>query len=800
MKPDPESQAISRVLIVEDDEAQLRSLSMILRSEGFDVVTCSTGAEALEYLANDDIDVAIVDLRLPDVDETELLARLSDHSERVPMIINTGYGSYASARHAIDGGAFAFVEKGADPAELVGHVHRAIQTRLRRRTEELEAAVAERTRELDQSNEALRRDIIERKRAEVALVHERDLLQALLENIPDFIYFKDIDARFFRVSDAFDGLLGCTADEIIGKTDLEIFPAEFANESLREDQHVIRTGTPIVNKVEACRLSADVTKWVLTTKIPWVNRKGKTLGLLGISRDITELKRVEEAAREAQDRAQLYLDIASVMFVALDSRGVVTLANKQACDILGYREGELIGRDWFSTCLPERESAEVYGVFQSLLAGEIASSSYFENHVLTSDGEERLIAWHNSVVRGPEGGIIGTLASGEDITERKRVALALTESEERYRPVVDNISLGTVLLSTDYKIKMVNSAIGRMFDKPVEYFVNRNCFEVFHKREAACSHCAGIQAMATGLPQEVETEGVRDDGTRFPVLNRVFPVRDANGNTTSFIEIVEVLTEKREAARRLRQREAELAHVSRVHTIGVMAATLAHELNQPLYAINNYVRGIQRRLKNANAVPGVDHLVGAIEQVVKEVDRAAGIVTHLREFVGGRAPRRSSVDMGRLLQQAVDLLSSLARDKRVKLKLEAPGDFPFVEADPIQLEQVVVNLVRNAIDAVGNVPAKRRRITVTIRLSETDDAEIVVRDCGPGVAKDFGDKLFEAFATTKKHGLGVGLAISQSIVESHGGKIWMVDNEPHGAAFHFTIPISLARKESNHGH
>jgi len=177
MQRTPERQRISRVLIVEDDEAQLRTLSTILRSEGFDIVACTTGAEALVRLVNDAIDVAVVDLRLPDVDETELLDKLSDHAERVPIIINTGYGSYTSAREAVNRGAFAYVEKGTDPAKLIGHVHRAIETRLRRRAEELEAAVAERTRELAQSNEALRRDIIERKAAQRALQASEAALQ-----------------------------------------------------------------------------------------------------------------------------------------------------------------------------------------------------------------------------------------------------------------------------------------------------------------------------------------------------------------------------------------------------------------------------------------------------------------------------------------------------------------------------------------------------------------------------------------------------------------------------------------------
>ena len=179
MEETAERQGASRLLIVEDDVSQLRTLVAVMQAEGFDAIGCSTAAEALEHFDWEDIAVAVVDLRLPDLDGTRLLEKLRALAHEVPIIINTAYSSYESARDAVNLGAFAYVEKAGDPDELVRHVHRAFRERLRRYAEDLESAVAERTRELQETNEALRREVAERKRAEVELRNSREQMRAL---------------------------------------------------------------------------------------------------------------------------------------------------------------------------------------------------------------------------------------------------------------------------------------------------------------------------------------------------------------------------------------------------------------------------------------------------------------------------------------------------------------------------------------------------------------------------------------------------------------------------------------------
>jgi len=313
MERNPEGQSVSRVLIVEDDAAQLRTLSTILRSEDFDVVACATGEEALKRLADEDIDVAVVDLRLPDMDETELLVRLSRQAERMPIIINTGHGSYASARDAVNRGAFAYVEKGVDPAELVGHVHRAIQIRLRRRAEDLDAAVAERTRELHRTNEALQRELVERKQAEDALREAKDYTDSIIGSMADMLAVVSPDGGIATVNRAACNLLGYSERELIGQPASVLFEEEdTAQLILAEDSLPFKR--PVLRRLVKEGSVSNVEKSLLTKsgdRIPVLlsgavmrDDEDNIRGIVCLALDITERKRAEQELSKAKEAAE----------------------------------------------------------------------------------------------------------------------------------------------------------------------------------------------------------------------------------------------------------------------------------------------------------------------------------------------------------------------------------------------------------------------------------------------------------------------------------------------------------------
>jgi len=400
-----ERQRTSRLLIVEDDQAQLRTLTTIMEDEGFEVVGCSTASAALEHLNREDIGVAVVDLRLPDLSGTELLEKLRALNDRVAVTINTGYGSFGSAKDAVNLGAFAYVEKAGDPEELVRQVHRAFRAHFERYADDLETAVAARTRELCQANEALKREITERKRAE--------------------------------------------------------------------------------------------------------------------------------------ERARLH--------------------------------------------------------------------------------------------------------------------------------------------------------------------------------------------------------------------------------------------------------QAELARVSRLSTIGEMAAGIAHGLNQPLFAVLTCAQACRLAIGSGRRTP--DEVLADLERISAAAEEAGEIVRRLRNFVRKREPSRSTIDVNKLVQGVVPFIEDDVTRNDIRLRLELGTRIPTVLADSLLLQQVILNLTRNAIEAMKCGDNGERELVIRTATAGSEMVEVAVRDTGPGLSPENLDRLFEPFFTTKSHGLGLGLSLSRSVIEAEGGRLVAERNPDHGMTFRFTLPV-----------
>ena len=244
----------------------------------------------------------------------------------------------------------------------------------------------------------------------------------------------------------------------------------------------------------------------------------------------------------------------------------------------------------------------------------------------------------------------------------------------------------------------------------------------------------------------------------------------------------------------LQIRQIELAHISRLSIMGEMAAGLAHELNQPLHAAKNYARGSIRRLLKG---PEPDaELMMALEHIANETDRAAEIIRRVRDFVQKTDPHVSAVSLNDLVQEAVAINNMELKQTRTKVVCElAPGIAP-VMADSIQIEQVVVNLTRNGMEAMYEMPEEQRVLHVGTRRCDEQTMEVFVRDRGKGISEQEMGKVFEAFFTTKSEGMGMGLAISRSIIESHEGRLWVSANEDRGCTFHFTLPIAESAEKS----
>jgi PAS domain S-box-containing protein len=358
------------------------------------------------------------------------------------------------------------------------------------------------------------------------------------------------------------------------------------------------------------------------------------------------------------------------------------------------------------------------------------------------------------------------------------------KNESVFRDLFQNSPDAIFIEDPDGNVLDVNPAACRLHGMDRETLIGKNVLDLVppDRREEVARD---FPKLVNGELDHVEGHSLTEDGRAIPVELRVSRFQYA-GQPALLLHVRDI-SELKQAEEKLRQRSAELAHMARVHDLGEMATTLAHEINQPLHAIMNYGNGIVRRLEEGAS--NASELIHATGELLLEAKRASNIIAHLRRLLGNREPRRSTVDVNDIIQELVRLTDAEAERRGIAVHLELADDLPKVVVDRIQIEQVVLNLVRNAFDAMSDIPKIQRRLTITTSVAEGQAIEIAVHDEGTGLSPDLADCVFDPFFTTKADGLGMGLAISRSIVEAHGGRIWASPIARKGATFRLTLPV-----------
>ncbi len=298
------------------------------------------------------------------------------------------------------------------------------------------------------------------------------------------------------------------------------------------------------------------------------------------------------------------------------------------------------------------------------------------------------------------------------------------------------------------------------------------------------------QTITAGGTWRGELHNRKKDGTLYWDYAAITPIFDEAGKITHFLGTQTDVTERKQAEERARQRDSELAHMARLNTMGEMASMLAHELNQPLTAVVGYTNGAARRLRTR---PDADpELLRVLEHTAEVAKRAAEIVGGIRKFIRKEEHTQVAVHINRVVREVLDLLGTEARRLGISVETDLAYGLPSIKGDTIQLEQVLLNLVRNGIDAMEAVTNRDRVLSLCTLINGEGELEIVVRDTGVGLPAEKEPQIFDAFVTTKGNGLGLGLSISRTIVEAHGGRIWEEASGDQGAAFHVALPVQNA--------
>lgn len=379
------------------------------------------------------------------------------------------------------------------------------------------------------------------------------------------------------------------------------------------------------------------------------------------------------------------------------------------------------------------------------------------------------------------------LMLGAVVSERHRVARALAESQGRLAAMIETARDGVLTIDGRGRIESVNPAVERLFGLPGRLLAGCRVDDLLPGGRVFERLASMARVPPTGSARE-ELDARRADGSLFPVELTVGAFGEP-GNE-HYTLVLRDIASRREAEASQRAHQSELAHVSRLSLAGEMASALAHELNQPLTAIAACARGCLRLLRQ----PGFDPplMQEGVEQIVEQAERAGDIISRLREFVATGTTQRAVVPIETIIDGAVALARIEAAQNGIEVVLRLAPDLPPVLADRVQIEQVLLNLMRNGMEAILSHAAATRTLTIEGRRASAQAIEITVADSGPGVPEELAGQLFEPFVTTKPLGMGLGLSISRSIVEAHDGRLRLVKRRGAGAAFAFELPVHEA--------
>jgi two-component system sensor kinase FixL len=383
---------------------------------------------------------------------------------------------------------------------------------------------------------------------------------------------------------------------------------------------------------------------------------------------------------------------------------------------------------------------------------------------------------------------------------RRAATASSADAETRsvhLQSILDNIPDATIVINENGIIQTFSAAAERLFDYTAADVVTKNV-NILMPSPYREDHDGYLKRyLRTGERRIIGigrvVVGQRRDGSTFPMELAVGEMQVRNQRF--FTGFVRDLTERQQTELRLQELQAELVHMSRLTAMGEMASALAHELNQPLSAIANYMKGSRRLLENPS-----DQTAGmvrdAMDKAADQALRAGDIIRRLRDFVARGESERRVEDVKKLVEEASALALVGAKDKGVRVRFAFAPRLDFVLADKVQIQQVLLNLIRNAIEAMENEPI--RELVVSTSPAQDNMVEIRVSDTGPGIAPEISAQLFQPFVTTKSQGMGVGLSISRTIIEAHGGSIVQRPNPGGGTIFSFTLP-AVTKEEAGDG-
>lgn len=508
--------------------------------------------------------------------------------------------------------------------------------------------------------------------------------------------------------------------------------------------------------------------------------------------EVAERRRVEAALRESTERLSLALEAAHMGTFDWDIARDRVVWSHWSEALWGYAPAEFHGT--YAEVTARVHPEDLPGIDAGLERCRAARERWSrEFRVVWPDGSVHWIEAQGEFEFDAGGEARRMRGTVLEITERKRTEALLHAREREYRTILENTPDSIVRYDRDLRRIYVNPALlsayavphAALLGRPAGTFPPGSGIDLPADELRAFLHSIRT-VFATGQPREHELAWSR------PAERRIFSIRlapefDADGAVASVLAVGREITALKSTEEALRRTQAELARVARLTMMGELAASIAHEVNQPLAAVVTNASACLRWL--AAAPPNLAEAAGAVRRIARDGNRASAVIARIRSLLRKGEPVRAPVDVNDVVRDILALARLELLQHQVELQTELAHDLPRVAADRVQLQQVVLNLVMNAIDALGAVPDRARTLHVRTRRREPGVVCVAIEDNGVGIAPGQAEHLFEAFYTTKPNGLGMGLFIGRSIVEAHGGRLWATAGPGHGFTVQFTLPV-----------
>jgi PAS domain S-box-containing protein len=645
-------------------------------------------------------------------------------------------------------------------------------------------------------------DITDRKHAEAALLERA----GLLDLTHDTVFVRDMADVVTYWNRAAEEFYGWTAKEAVGKVSdhltQTIFPAPIEHIRATLLQAGRWEGELVHTKADGSQ-AVVASRWSLQR-----DQHGQPLAILETNNDITNRKLAEAKLRESEQRYRFVFDATGVSIfeqdfsevkLAIDdlrSRGIgdvrsylathpdfvqraITLVktvdvNDLAVRLFGARGKEELLGPVERMFVPETRDAFV----GALIAIAEGRTSYEVETVAQRLNGERLTVLLTMTFPPPPARLDRVLAALVDVTKRKR-------AEYLAGHVFDTAPDAIYIVGRDYTYRRVNPVFARRWRLPAEEIVGMRMADLAGHEPFEETYKPNLDRCFAG--EEVSFGGwfPTPSGRRY-LAATYSPLRPDSERVLAALAVTRDLTDRVRESEALQEARAELAHVTRVMTLGELTASIAHEVNQPLAAIVADANASLNWL--AASPPDLGSVREALGAIVKDGHRASEVIQRIRQLATKTSPQKARLDMNDVIRDVVPLIGTEMRSHEVSVRTDLALALPPVLADRVQLQQVLINLVMNGIEAMASIDGRSRELVIRSQPGDDDHVVVAVQDAGVGIDAQKADQLFSAFYTTKPDGMGMGLSISRSIIEAHGGRLWATANPDHGATFHFALP------------